>query len=686
MRQLTTEQQLVVEHANGPLLVRAPAGSGKTTTTLALIRRLIERGVPASSILMSTFSRSGTFDMRRKARELGVPAGVSYRTLHSVAFSMLLQARQHAVSARKRPPPEFTIISAENRWKLTIILKQELRRAARELGIAADGQGRYAGISQGDVAREISRAKAHIVAPTSWEKANGEVQPGYVAWAQAREREPLPVGLARLVGKVYLRSQAALDDPHGYDPRRFEAGSVWLPFDDMIFRVAQAIEMGSAWVQPWLGQYQWVLVDETQDNSPGQWVLVRHLSAARNLVAIGDDMQSIYGFRGAEPALMRHYLEDRTLSVRLVSLQHNFRSKQAIIDTANNILRVAPNRLDDTLMVSGRSDSSVGGRVTVSNYADPYEEADAVVDDAAALMDQGASPAEMAVLYRTNSQAGPLELACLKRGLSYRIAGSSFFRRPEVRTILSYLALAVDPLDQEAWKRAYCAPLRGLGKVFLGTHPTWGSAVAAYHNGSLRAGYRQGVGDLIGQMERVTQALQNGVDAAILAISEEVGVRSYYRDEDAGEDDITEVDAACSALAECAGALDDLDRLMEFARDQAGLRTEDPDGESAERPLLTLSTVHRAKGLEWDRVWVVGVNRGHFPHEMAPEDEERRLGYVAFTRAREELHVSYTDISIHGNDGGPSKLLAESGVISEHAMLWEEQSRMLDDAMYEGFL
>jgi|GEM_PF-3065746 len=668
---LTNEQQAVVDHPGGPLLVRAPAGSGKTTTTLAKIDRLIRDGVPAREILMSTFSRPGAADMRRKALSMGVPAGVAYRTLHSVALNIIRKARDHAVAARspQLKPPELLVVSSDNRWKLIHILKRELRTAARSLGIPPDAHGRPAGYSVGDVAREISKAKAAIIAPAPWEKADGTVQPGYRQWATTRSRTPLSPGPAKMIAKVYRAYEAALRNPYKYDPDRFEGdrGASYLPFDDMIFHVAKAIEQGAAWVAPWHGIYRWVLVDETQDNSPGQWVLVRHLSAEKNLVAIGDDMQSIYGFRGAEPALMKYFLQDPALQVRLISLTVNFRSKQKILDAANGILAHARNRLDDSLMAPGRQDY-LGGLVTVAQHANPGDEADAIVQDLAVAMGFGTSPDELCVLYRTNAQSGPIELACLKRGMPYRIAGSSFFHRPEVRTALSYLILAVDPTDAGAWRRAYCIPLRGLGRRFLASYPTLTSAQQDLHNGALRSSYTRGMRELDQHIDAIRRKLAE-VDHpgdALHYIVEEIGIREHYRADDAGADDITEVDEACAALEDCARNVGDVARLVSFARDQAGIRTEDSNGEAVGvRPLVTLSTVHKAKGLEWQQVWVAGVTKTHFPHEQAPEDEERRLGYVAFTRPKDELHISYTSITIHGRPGGPSRLIAETGVNGE---------------------
>lgn len=662
---LTSEQQRVVEHAAGKLLVRAPAGSGKTTTICAHVKRLVEvEGVSPRDVLVTTFSKRGAKDMARKGRALAVPFGVRYQTLHAVAYGILREARKAAVAARPdNPPPEYLVIDGGKQFKLRYIVKTELDRLGRSLGLAKDRDGHPAGVRPLDVEAEIGRAKAALVAPDAWTTADGETQPAYFDWATTREREPLSTGPARLIGAVYAVFERAKRDPFAYDAKKFakHQGEVFLTFDDMLFVVAQAILKGSRWVQDWLGSYSWVFVDEVQDNSWPQWVLCLHLSAGTgNLVAIGDDQQSIYAFRGAAPALMRAFLTKH--AARCEELTLNFRSRPAILDAANGLLAHAEDRITDGMMIPGRSFNGGGnGSVTLRHYHDPKDEALHVAEQIHMDLEDGRDANEMVVLYRTNAQSAPVEVELMKRGIRYRVAGHSFFERAAVKTAMGYLRLALDRGDVDAWQRVYCLPLRGLGRTYLDAYPTADDAFNAINAGSMvRSGWIMGTRDIERHVEAVRLALEgDGLGAALTYISEDIGVRKHYRDEDADDADVTETDEMMRALIECGQAVEDAGVLVAYADDMTGNRKSDHAGETTEAPLVTLSTAHAAKGLEWGTVYLVGFNADVFPHKMALYSEERRLAYVAITRAKDAAHVSWTDITLSGAAGRPSPLVSE---------------------------
>ncbi len=317
------------------------------------------------------------------------------------------------------------------------------------------------------------------------------------------------------------------------------------------------------------------------------------------------------------------------------------------------------------------------GEVALDHYADPMDEGEAVVGNIEAMLAEGYDANEIVCLYRTNAQAAPLEVALLKRGIRYRIAGCSFFGRAAVRTAMAYLRVALDPTDKDAWTRAYCLPLRGLGRTYLAEYPTAQAALEALHAGRItRRGWRRGTEEIEGHLDAIKAMLDNpneeGLGAALAYISEDVGLRKHYRDEDAGDDDVTETDEMMKALIECGSAIEDPNALVEYAEDMAGSRKADHTGETAEKALVTLSTVHASKGLEWGTVFVVGFVRDIFPHKKAPYEEERRLAYVAITRAKDAAYISWTDTTVSGTGGGLSPLAAEIPALASAAYVQED--------------
>lgn len=691
--QLTPEQAQVLEHQEGLLLVQARAGSGKTTTTCLHAKKLVDAGVKPKQILVTTFSKQGANDMREKGESLGLPWGIQFKTLHSEAYRAMREGRSAACQMRDEAhqPKEFLIIDGGKRWKLNHILKRELESKARRFGIAVDAKKRPAGLSVGDVRNFIAAAKASLIAPNPYTVQRhvfyepGDEVPGMETWAKTELG--LEPGPAKLVAAVYEAYEKAKRDPYRYDREKFRSdeGKQYLTFDDMIFHIARGVLLGSSWVEPFRGRYRWVFVDEVQDNSLGQWVIARHLADDRNLVAIGDDMQSIYAFRGAVPELMRRYLDEA--GATMLTLTKNFRSRAEIIDAANKVLLAAEDGLSDAVMEPGLPDAHHAADIGLRGYTDPHEEADLVVDDIATQIEKGTTPCDIAVLYRTNAQSGPLEIALLKAGIRYRIAGSSFFSRAEVRTAINYLRLALDDTDIGAYERVYALPLRGLGRAFLNAYPTYPALLEAYHAGSLERRFKRGARELVEHIENIQGRLaegNNGLARALRYIAEDVGVRGHYRDEDAPEDDITTVDESMNALIDCGENLQDVDRLVAYARDMSGTRVEDGEGTERTRQMVTLSTVHRSKGLEWPTVYVTGLTRNVFPHMMADPAEEMRLVYVALTRAKTALRVSYTAYRQNEAPGGPSPAIGLIGLMTyaqDRASSHAREGAEIDDAI-----
>lgn len=701
---LTDEQKAVVDHGPGPALVLAGAGSGKTTTLLLRVRRLVRDGVDPRMICMVTFSKRGTSDMQRRAVRLGVPAGVQYRTLHSVAWAMVRAA------ARSRQP------EVPKRWQVTRIIKGELEKIGSRMRYSA----RRAMPKPRDVIHQIGLAKAHMVWPDEidydtgeiirsgawWSAVLGKEVPSYIDWATSRPRAPLTHKAARLVERCYakLEQVSRVPESAGFDQ---DAGLRWVTYDDMVALVGRGVLCGADWVRSWYGWKPIMLIDEVQDNAPVNWVTCEFLAGPdRHIMAVGDDMQSIFGFRAADPMLM-HDFRDRHPDITQYTLKVNFRSGSSILEPMNRVVRHAPNTLNEGLVCgTGRE-----GLVSVVRFTSCHDEAKEVVQDIRDAIGEGTDPDEIAVLYRINACAGPLEMQLIEAGIPYRAAGSSFFRRGEIRAALGYISCAINPDDEEGWRDCANAPTRYLGNRFFATHPTLSSALEGLFAGELGR-WSRGVkaADRVIRRVRRHLRLRGSLRTALLYIFEEAGVRKHFRDEGAGEDDETDVDEACNALVACSNALvsgvamrrraeshlsdvdegaeetgpdadgDDEDQdaataaaaLIRFAREMTETGIEDYEGERGPISRVTLSTIHKAKGLEWSRVYVVGNNPGLLPLGDAPIDEERRLFYVAGTRAKDFCQLSYCDVSHLEQVIAPSQFLIESELI-ENPYFEEEE-------------
>lgn len=685
---LTPEQEAVLAFGEAPgerdLLCFAVAGAGKTEITVRKIRRLIERGVWPEKILLTTFSKRGTADMRCRLATLGVSGRVEAKTLHALARKILWGAPE--MTRDPQLPPKWAAVNVVNR-----VLKRFQRQ----------GWDKDLLPKVKDVLGEITLAKASLIWPGTpadgawfgeWTTADGVRYPGFTEWATTRARDPfdpkdnlLAVYEAcyKEVEDVFRAPEAArkIDNKTGrvldlpmfpklvVSPQGVQHGRTKLrlvPFDDMIAMAARVMLERAPFVMRHKGEYSWVFCDECQDNSEGQWVMARFL-AREHLVVIGDDMQAIFGFRGARPDLMKTFAEAPTTKTQ--PLSSNFRCGQEVLDAANGLLANAPDRLYKGSLVCGRGTKA---RVTAVLAGNPEDEARVVLDEIEAAIKEGANPDGIAILYRINAQAGPYEIEAIKRGVPYKVAGRSFFNRPEIAAAIGYLACSIDPTDERGWRACANVPTRMLGDVFFQNAPSLANARIARSKGNLggagRGFWASGVDAAETVIEGVSGLLAAGnLPGALNFVFEDTGVRKFFREDGADEESETDVDEACSALVACAGAVGDAAKLVSYARSMSKVGHEDVgehEGERTAEPRVTLSTVHKAKGLEWKTVFATGMVEGLFPFMNADIAEERRLGYVALTRARDVMHVTgYTHRS-EDKPVEPSRFFYEAKLLS----------------------
>ena len=601
---LNPAQQEAVDHARGPALVIAGAGSGKTRVLTGRVARLLERGVPPEAVLAFTFTNRAAREMRgRIEADLGPAAArVWIGTFHATALRIL---RREAGTLGL--PPGFTIYDRDD--------QESVIRELVKVASLPDTVYRT-----GTVLGRISDAKNALVRPPEAER---------VAMND----------FDRNVAQLYGKYQAAL--------RR--AGA--LDFDDLIGETVRLWldhpEAGGRWSR----RFQHVLVDEYQDTNHAQFRLVQALGSVHgNVFVVGDDDQSIYGWRGADLANVLEF-ERAFPGAVTIRLEQNYRSTRNILDAANAVIAHNVARKGKTLW----SHREAGALLTFALTPDETFEARRVRHWLQRQQARGRTLADCAVLYRTNAQSRALETELRQAGLPYEIVGGvSFFQRREVKDVLAYLRLAVNPLDTVSFFRAWNTPRRGLGPVveaqlraklaLPGADPV--SALRALATeGGLKGAARAGAMQFVTLIDDLRTNLAEPVDRVFALLLE----RSVYLEhlDAAGEEDLAERRANVEELGVGAAHFAAVHAGEEAASDgllawlsECSLLTDADRTSEGDRVLLL--TVHNAKGLEFDAVAIAGLEEGLMPHASSLDsgsqlEEERRLFYVALTRARDEV-------------------------------------------------
>ena len=612
---LNPEQREAVEHFEGPILVLAGAGSGKTRVLTTRIAHLVEEfGVDPRSILAVTFTNKAAGEMRDRVRHLlgREPAGMWIGTFHSMGVRIL---RRHA--GRLGWTPNFTIYDADQ-------AEREVKRALERLNLPVKRWNPRA------VHSLISGAKNQLVGPDEY--ASMAADP-----------------YARVVAQVYPEYQKALHDQNAFD------------FDDLLVKPVELFLQHPPVLEQHRQRFSFVMVDEYQDTNHAQYRFLELLSKEhRNLMVVGDDDQSIYGWRGAD---IRNILEFEKgfPGARIVRLEQNYRSTGNILDAANRVIAQNVRRKGKNL----RTDAGPGERITLVETLDESDEAEWIVTEIEARLEDGDDRQlrDFVVLYRTNSQSRALEEALNRHGMPYQIVGGTrFYERREIMDVLAYLRLISNPRDAGAFDRIVNYPRRGIGDVSKTRLLAWaGERNLGALEAAARASESEGLGkSAAGALERFAEliarfralALHMGVGELVEKLVEEVGLPDALREEGPeGEDrlaNVAELVAGAHDFDAGRSSLIDEEDMVEGATaldlylQRVALVT-DVDRHDPERNGVTLMTLHNAKGLEYPHVFISGLEDGLFPLARAYEEpdmleEERRLFYVGITRARQKLY------------------------------------------------
>jgi DNA helicase II / ATP-dependent DNA helicase PcrA len=610
---LNEPQRAAVRHGEGPLLVLAGAGSGKTRVLTHRIAYLLATGaVRPGEILAITFTNKAAAEMRERVEAL---VGRSARAMWVTTFHSACARMLRADAERLGYARTFTIYDESDSLRM-------LKRCMAELRIDPK---RYPPRS---IRSQISGAKNKLV--------------DAAAYAQAQ-------------GSVFEETAATVYEL--YEKRMLEANA--MDFDDLLVRTVNVLEVSDEARERWRRTFRHVLVDEYQDTNHAQYRLLQLLTEEHgNLMVVGDEDQSIYGFRHADIRNILDFERDFP-EAEVVKLEQNYRSTQTILSAANAVVERNRERRPKQLW----TEIAGGEPVQLSELSDEHEEARWVAGEIERLAEEdGVKREDVAVFYRTNAMSRVLEDTLVRFELPYQvIGGTKFYERAEIKDAVAYLSLLVNPSDQVSFARIVNSPRRGIGNTSQGriaAHANttglsiWEVMERVEEVPGLGAAAIKAVSrfheTMEGLRDRTEEAPVAEVLAAVLresgyldALAAERTVEAEGRTENLEE--LVGVAAEFDANHELEGEGANLAPLEEFLQ-QISLYTEQ-DGLREEESLITLMTLHNAKGLEYDTVFIVGCEDGAFPHmralEEGSEEEERRLCYVGITRARRRLYLTW---------------------------------------------
>jgi len=640
INQLNDAQRAPVLHKDGPLIVIAGAGSGKTRVLTYRIAYLMSKGVDSFNILALTFTNKAAREMKARISAIvgsSEAKNLMMGTFHSV-FAKLLRYDGDKLGF----PSNFTIYDTQDSQRL-------IASIIKEMGLDKDIY-KYK-----QVQNRISSYKNSLITVRAYFN-DAELQE-----ADAMAKRPR-------MGDIY----------QNYVDRCFKAGA--MDFDDLLLRTNELLNRFPEVLAKYQDRFRYILVDEYQDTNHSQYLIVKALSDKfQNICVVGDDAQSIYSFRGANISNILNFQKDYD-NVEMYRLEQNYRSTRNIVNAANSIIAKNKNQLEKVVW----TDNDDGNAIKIHRSPTDAEEgrfvAGSIFEN---RMQHQMSNGSFAVLYRTNSQSRAIEDALRKRDIPYRIYGGlSFYQRKEIKDVLSYLRLVINPKDEEALKRVINFPARGIGQSTLDK-----LTVAANHYGrsivevienldkinlKINSGTKNKLVDFT-NMIKSFQIMNETTDAFTLAehVAKKTGILLEFKKDGTPEgiarmDNIEELLNGIKDFVEGQKEIDGATgNIGEFLEDVA-LAT-DLDNDTGDDDRVALMTIHLAKGLEFPYVYIVGMEEDLFPSGMSMNtrselEEERRLFYVALTRAEKQAYLTYTQNRYRWGkliDAEPSRFLEE---------------------------
>ena len=617
LQQLNDAQRLAVQHGDGPLIVLAGPGSGKTRVITFRIAHLLSRGILPSHILALTFTNKAAGEMRSRVAELVGDRGPWVGTFHGFCARLL-----RAYGSLAGLNENFSIYD-----------QTDSQRLLKEIIAATGAQGKY--LSVADYARRISGFKQRLLSPEAYR--DGKAEPPDQAMAE-----------------VYTAYQERL--------RRANAAD----FDDLLMLVVQLLRETPDLRSRLDHRYRYLLIDEYQDTNLAQYLIVRYLSSDYpNVMVTGDPDQSIYGWRGATIENILRF-QKHFPQARMVRLERNYRSTPNILRAADRLIAYNSQRLRKQLF----TDRPEGAPVRLTRYPDAHDEAEAIARRIHEKLGAGYRPRDMAIFYRANYLSRVVERALRTSHIPYRIVrGTAFYQRKEIKDVLAYLQLLINPCHDEAFRRVVNVPARAIGKVTMGRLTQFAAGrrlplleAARRADQIPQLGTRpvkalRGFVELIDDLSRradlpvadLIRAVidRSGLEAALRNAEQPddedrlANVRELIADAEEFDLDFDQADSQTSDTPADAAAPVPLVAFLERT-----VLVSDQDGLDRQADAVSLMTLHAAKGLEFPIVFIVALEGGILPNERSVAEsaerleEERRLLFVGITRAQDELYLS----------------------------------------------
>lgn len=633
---LNMRQKDAVETLNGPLLILAGAGAGKTKTITHRILNLIKSGIAPSSILAITFTNKAAKEMRERVfklieedKSLNIPISFQERpfvsTFHSLGVHIIKENATLIGLTR-----HFTIYDRGDS-------KRAVKEALEELGLDVK---QY---EPGAILNIISREKGDGISLTTYRGGSGNSPKDY---------------FAKIVGQVWEKYEATLQKEKSLD------------FDDLLLKTANILKTHPEVRKKYSSIWKYIHIDEYQDTNRVQYEIASMLAEEnRNICVVGDIDQNIYSWRGADIENILNF-EKEYPEAKVITLEENYRSTQTILTAANNVIKKNLIRKEKNLFTK----NSEGEKIELLISYTEQEEARMIADEARKLVSGGVSPREISVLYRANFQSRVLEEAFLHKNIPYQVLGVKFFDRKEVKDVLSFIRVALNRECSADMVRVVNVPPRGIGKTTI-------MKVVTGQENTLGPSLKAKVQMFLNLLDRIKMTAEKEMPSTLIKyILRESGIENTYMNGTPEEQEKLE---NLRELVSVAAQYDDLFvtesesgnqmQALEKFLENAALTT-DQDELEKDHDAVKLMTVHASKGLEFDYVFIAGLEEDLFPHQrmdkgekqmsQSQAEEERRLFYVALTRARKKVFLSYAQIrTIYGSQkvNEPSHFISDIG-------------------------
>ncbi len=638
---LNDSQKQAVLQLEGPLLIIAGAGSGKTRVLTFRIAHMMQKGIDPFNILALTFTNKSAREMKSRISKIvgdGEAKNLWMGTFHSV-FARILRSEADKLGF----PSNFTIYDTQDSVRL-------LSAIIKEMNLEKD---RY---KPKQVLGRISQYKNSLITVSAY------------------KRNPELIEADRETGRPKM-----LEIYQEYVNRCFKSGA--MDFDDLLLRTNELLTRFPETLAKYQDRFRYIMVDEYQDTNHSQYLIVRALADRfQNIAVVGDDSQSIYSFRGANIQNILNFQKDYP-DVKVYKLEQNYRSTQNLVNAANSVISKNKTRLDKELWTDNDAGEKIKVMRTISDGEEGRFVAQSIWQNA---MNNQLTYDNFAILYRTNAQSRAMEDALRKKDIKYRIFGGlSFYQRKEIKDVLSYLRLLVNPNDEEALKRVINYPARGIGQTTMER-----LTVAANH-------YNKSIFEILENLHKIDLKINSGTKTKLtnfVTMIKSFMVESKSKNafeitnfiikqakivRDLEKDETPEAVSKVENIQELLNGIKDFvdeqkDKIdsntsLAFFLEDVALATDFDKEKDDDTPRVSLMTIHLSKGLEFPYVYIVGLEENLFPSGMSSNtrselEEERRLFYVALTRAEKQAYLSYAQTRYRWGsliDCEPSRFIEE---------------------------